>query len=117
MQHIAKESRCFVISINQFCTVSDFPSDYPPFTSDHHDRNPDGEPWKADDVLNHGGSCIVGPLGTFIHEPVWDREEILYATLNMGDLVEARVCQLVNTVMQRNTETDLRLPCRWTLIQ
>lgn len=91
MQHIAKEGRCFVISVNQFCKVSDFPSDYPPFSPGHHDRNPEGQPWTKDDTLNHGGSCIVGPLGTFIAEPVWDKEEIVYATLNLSDLVEARM--------------------------
>ncbi|TVY26863.1 Bifunctional nitrilase/nitrile hydratase [Lachnellula hyalina] len=91
MQHIAKEGRCFVISVNQFCKVSDFPADYPPFTADHHDRNPAGSKWVADDILNHGGSCIVGPLGTFIAEPVWDKEEIIYATLNLPDLTEARM--------------------------
>lgn len=108
MQHIAKEGRCFVISVNQFCKVgvicleishadetkvSDFPSDYPPFTPEHHDRNPDGQPWAKDDILNHGGSCILGPLGTFIAEPVYDKEEIIYATLNLSDLTEAKVRQ------------------------
>lgn len=72
--------------------MSDFPSDYPPFTPEHHDKNPEGEPWKQDDILNHGGSCIVGPLGTFLVEPVWDKEDILYTTLNLSDLDEARVC-------------------------
>lgn len=91
MQHIAKEGRCFVISVNQFVKVSDFPSDYPPFTAEHHDRNPEGKPWAPEDVVNHGGSCIVGPLGSFLVEPVLDKEEILYATLNLSDLAEARV--------------------------
>jgi len=91
MQHIAKEGRCFVISVNQFCKVSDFPPDYPPFAPGHHDRNSDGQPWAKDDILNHGGSCIIGPLGTFLAEPVWDKEEIIYATLNLSDLTEARM--------------------------
>jgi hypothetical protein len=109
MQHIAKEGRCFVISVNQFCKVlqiqenrvdlavnngsqvSDFPSDYPPFTKDHHDRQPDGTPWVPEAILNHGGSCIVGPLGTFATEPVWDKEAIVYAELRMDDVVESRV--------------------------
>ncbi|KAH9213617.1 putative nitrilase [Leptodontidium sp. 2 PMI_412] len=91
MQHIAKEGRCFVISINQFCQVSDFPSDYPPFTPESHDRNPEGKPWTQDDILNHGGSCIVGPMGNFLAEPVRDKQEIIYATLNLSDLTEARM--------------------------
>ncbi|CAG8981039.1 hypothetical protein HYALB_00008193 [Hymenoscyphus albidus] len=91
MQHIAKEGRCFVISVNQFCKVSDFPDDYPPFAEGSIDRNSDGENWSKNDILNHGGSCVVGPLGTFIVEPVFDKEEILYATLQLSDLVEARM--------------------------
>lgn len=75
--------------------VSDFPDDYPPFTADHHDRSPSGSKWVPDDILNHGGSCVVGPLGTFIAEPVWDKEEIIYATLNLPDLTEARVGYMV----------------------
>ncbi|KAF2002492.1 putative nitrilase [Amniculicola lignicola CBS 123094] len=91
MQHIAKEGRCFVISVNQFCKVSDFPSDYPPFTPDHHDRQPDGSPWTPDSILNHGGTCIVGPLGTFLAEPVWDKDEIVYAELKKDDLIGSRM--------------------------
>ncbi len=67
------------------------PPDYPPFTPEHHDRKPDGSRWEADDILNHGGSCIIGPLGTFLAEPVWDKEEIIYAELRLSDLQEAKV--------------------------
>ncbi|KAH7385401.1 putative nitrilase [Phaeosphaeria sp. MPI-PUGE-AT-0046c] len=91
MQHIAKEGRCFVISVNQFCRVSDFPNDYPPFSDESHDRQPNGSRWTSNAVLSHGGSCVVGPLGMFVAEPVWDKEEIVYADLNMDELVEARM--------------------------
>jgi predicted amidohydrolase len=91
MQHIAKEGRCFVISVNQFCKVSDFPSDYPPFAPESHDRQADGSVWTPDSILSHGGSCIVGPLGNFLAEPSWDKEEIIYAELKMDDLIESRV--------------------------
>ncbi|KAK6211678.1 carbon-nitrogen hydrolase [Colletotrichum tabaci] len=91
MQHIAKEGRCFVVSVNSVCKVSDFPADYPPFTAEDPDRRPDGEQWEADDIVNHGGSCIVGPLGTFLAEPVWDKETIIYADLRMADLTESKL--------------------------
>ncbi|KAF6835567.1 carbon-nitrogen hydrolase [Colletotrichum plurivorum] len=91
MQHIAKEGRCFVVSVNSVCKVSDFPPDYPPFTAEHPDRRPDGAQWEADDIVNHGGSCVVGPLGTFLAEPVWDKEEIIYADLKMADITESRL--------------------------
>lgn len=91
MQHIAKEGRCFVISVNSVCKVSDFPPDYPPFTPEHSDRKPDGSRWEADDIVNRGGSCIVGPLGTFLAEPVWDKEDIVYASLDASSISESRV--------------------------
>jgi predicted amidohydrolase len=91
MQHIAKEGRCFVISCNQFTKVSDFPSDYPPFLAGSHDRQPDGKVWEQESILNHGGSCVVGPLGEFIAEPVWDEEEIVYAELGRQELIESRM--------------------------
>jgi hypothetical protein len=96
VQHIAKEGRCFVISVNQFCKVSDFPADYPPFTIGSTDRNPENEGaiWQKDDVVNRGGSCILGPLGTFLVKPVRDKEVILYATLQHSELIEARVSLL-----------------------
>ncbi len=47
MQHIAKEGRCFVVTVNAMTRVSDFPADYPPFTLEHPDRRPDGEQWEG----------------------------------------------------------------------
>ena len=42
-------------------------------------------------MLSHGGSCIIGPLGTFLAEPVWDEEGIVYAELRMDELTEAKM--------------------------
>ncbi|OAL55532.1 putative nitrilase [Pyrenochaeta sp. DS3sAY3a] len=91
MQHIAKEGRCFVISVNQFCKVSDFPPDYPPFTAEHHDRQADGSPWTPDAILSQGGSCIVGPLGNFLAEPLWNKDGIIYAELSKDELTGSRM--------------------------
>ncbi|KAL7626856.1 Nitrilase [Parahypoxylon ruwenzoriense] len=91
MQHIAKEGRCFVVSVNQMAKVSDFPNDYPPFTPEHYDRKPDGSKWEPDDVVNHGGSFIVGPLGIPLTEPMWDKEAIIYADLKMAEVTESRL--------------------------
>ncbi|KKA22271.1 Nitrilase [Rasamsonia emersonii CBS 393.64] len=84
MQHIAKEGRCFVISSNQFLRISDFPADYPPYSEKR-------QAGQTDHIVSHGGSCICGPLGNIIAGPVWDKEEIVYATLDMAELTEARM--------------------------
>jgi hypothetical protein len=34
---------------------------------------------------------VVGPLGEFVSEPVWDREGIVYAELGSGELIESRM--------------------------
>ncbi|KAI0187704.1 carbon-nitrogen hydrolase [Xylaria flabelliformis] len=91
MQHIAKEGRCFVVTVNSMTKVSDFPADYPPFTQEHPDRRPDGEQWTADDIVNHGGSFVAGPLGTRLTEPLWDKEDIVYADLPMSEVTESRL--------------------------
>ncbi|KAI0593951.1 carbon-nitrogen hydrolase [Biscogniauxia sp. FL1348] len=91
MQHIAKEGRCFVVSVNSMCKVSDFPADYPPFSPEHHDRKPDGSRWEPDDIINHGGSFVAGPLGTQVTEPLWDKEDIIYAELDMSDVTKSRL--------------------------
>ncbi|KAI1326387.1 carbon-nitrogen hydrolase [Xylariaceae sp. FL0255] len=91
MQHIAKEGRCFVVSVNSVCRVSDFPADYPPFTPEHPDRRPDGAQWESTDIVNHGGSFVAGPLGTRLTEPLWDEEKIIFAELPMSQIVESRL--------------------------
>ncbi|CAM5216610.1 Nitrilase OS=Ureibacillus acetophenoni OX=614649 GN=SAMN05877842_10697 PE=3 SV=1 [Ureibacillus acetophenoni] len=41
---------------------------------------------KAPFELTRGGSCIINPLGEFLVEPVFGKEEILYADLDLNDI-------------------------------
>jgi nitrilase len=66
MRHVALEGRCFVLSCNQFARRADFPDDIPNALA----QDPD-------DVVNTGGSCIIGPLGEILAGPARDGEEIL----------------------------------------
>ena len=38
-----------------------------------------------------GGSCIVDPYGHYVTEPVWDKEAIIYADLDMQKVPASRM--------------------------
>ncbi len=78
---IAQESRSFVISVSGLMRKSDFPSDTP-----HLDVIWENCP----EVLGNGGSCIAGPDGKWILEPVADEEGIFYQTLDFNRVLEER---------------------------
>ncbi len=44
----------------------------------------------------------MGPLGTFLAEPGWDKEDIVYVTLNGSDMIEAKA---------RSSDAVLMLNC------
>jgi nitrilase len=77
MRHIAKEGRCFVLSACQYLTRADCPDDYPIDAT-------------VGDVLMRGGSCIVAPSGDLIVGPVYDTKEILYADIDLDDIVRGK---------------------------
>jgi nitrilase len=78
MRHIAKEGRCFVLSACQYLERSDCPADYPM-----------GE-GITDDVLMRGGSCIVSPRGDLIAGPEYGSRTILFADLDLDDIVRGK---------------------------
>lgn len=80
IRHIACEGRCYVLSSNQFATKSLYPKDLASFA----------ELEQMDEVLSRGGSAIVGPLGEYIVEPVYGREALLVAELDMMKIAESR---------------------------
>ena len=75
MRHIALEGRCFVIGCNQHVTKSMYPADL------HYGFELEKQP----ENMCPGGSCVVNPFGRYVAGPVWDREEILYADLDLKD--------------------------------
>ncbi len=79
VQHIALEGRCFVLSCNQYVTKDMAPSDLATY-SDLLD-----EP----DLMCRGGSAIISPLGEYLAGPLFDREGILIAEIDLGQLIEA----------------------------
>ncbi len=78
---IARESRSYVISVSSLMRKEDFPS-----TTPHLDKILK----KAPDILGNGGSCIAGPDGEWIIEPVLNTEGLLIHTLNYNRVLEER---------------------------
>lgn len=76
MRHIAVEGRCFVLSCNQYSTKDMY----------EEDLLEKEEIQKMPYEITRGGSCIISPLGEFLVEPVFGKEEILYATLDLDDI-------------------------------
>ena len=78
---IAQESRSFVISVSSLMRKSDFPADIP-----HLDLILENCP----EVLADGGSCIAGPDGKWILEPVANTEGLLIQTIDFNRVLEER---------------------------
>ena len=78
-RHYAFEGRCFVLAAGLITRAGDLPADLelPPGVRE----NPDG-------LVCSGGSCIIGPDGALLAGPVFDREEILVADLDLGRIAE-----------------------------
>ncbi|MDH7447978.1 carbon-nitrogen hydrolase family protein [Aquimarina sp. 2201CG14-23] len=78
---IARESRSYVLSVSSLMRKEDFP-----ITTPHLDKILK----KAPDVLGNGGSCIAGPDGEWILEPVLHKEGLLIETLDFNRVLQER---------------------------
>jgi nitrilase len=81
LSHIACEGRCFVLGCNQFVTKDMYPADLPM----RHELNEQPE------VMCRGGSAIISPLGEVLGGPLYGEEGILYAELDMSQIVRSKV--------------------------
>ena len=79
VRHIAQEGRCFVLSCNQFVTRDCYPAEL---------RSMDDMPF---DEICPGGSCIISPTGKYLAQPVYHREQILTADIDLSQVAAARL--------------------------
>lgn len=78
---IALESRSYVISVSSLMRKEDFPAETP-----HLAKIMENAPA----ILANGGSCIAGPDGNWVIEPVVNKEGLLIATLDFNSVLEER---------------------------
>ncbi|MFA6046301.1 MAG: nitrilase-related carbon-nitrogen hydrolase, partial [Phycisphaerales bacterium] len=79
-RYIAKESRSYVISACGLMRASDVPADVP-----------GRDAWVRDgEVYCDGGSCVAGPDGQWVVEPVVGREGVMYAEIDPDRVREER---------------------------
>jgi nitrilase len=79
MQHIALESRCFVIGCNQFITANDYPEYIKKEVED------------VNDLHCRGGSVVYSPLGKPLAGPVFDKEALIIADIEKEAIIRAKM--------------------------
>ena len=81
IRHIAIEGHCYFINCDMYFTKEMYPDNL---------HCPE-EIAKLSDIVCRGGSCIIDPYGHYETNPVWDKEEIIYAELDMENVPMSRM--------------------------
>ena len=81
IRHIAIEGHCYFINSDMYFKRSDYPAEL---------HCPE-EIARLNETVCRGGSCIVDPYGHYVTEPVWDKEEIIYADIDMQAVPASRM--------------------------
>jgi len=74
-RHYAVEGRCFVLAVGSILRAGDLPEGLK-LPDDLH----------ADDLVMRGGGAVIAPDGSYVLEPVFDREELLVADLDLTEI-------------------------------
>lgn len=78
---IAREARSFVVSVSSLMNTEDFPKDTP-----YYEKIMENTP----NILANGGSCIAGPDGEWIVEPIINKEGVFYHKIDFNRVLEER---------------------------
>ncbi len=81
LRHIAKEGRVYVVAPSNAMRKSDIPDSFE-FKAKYYAA--------ADDWFKKGDTAIVNPDGKFIAGPVHEKEEILYAEIDLQQMRGSR---------------------------
>jgi len=80
MQHVAREGGLFVVSVCQAIRTDDIPDQFA-----FKKLYPEGREW-----INTGNSCIIAPSGKFLAPPLEAEEGILYAEVDLNDIIAVK---------------------------
>ncbi len=80
MQHVAREGGLFVLSVCQAIRKADIPDKF-----EFKKLYPGDREW-----INTGNSCIIAPNGQFLAGPLEAEEGILYADIDLQDMLAAK---------------------------
>ena len=80
VKHIAREGGLFVLSTCMAIRKDDIPDEL-----EFKKLYPNDKEW-----LNPGNSCIINPKGQFLAGPLEAKQDILYAELNLNEIIEAK---------------------------
>jgi nitrilase len=80
MQHNAREGGIFIISCCMALKMDNIPDEY-----EFKKLYPEGREW-----INTGNSCIVAPNGKIIAGPLKAKEGILYADIDLNDIIASK---------------------------
>jgi predicted amidohydrolase len=99
-RHYAFEGRCFVVAAGQMLKAKDFP---------HELALPDYLQTNLQNWVLHGGSCIIGPGGKYVVEPVFDKEELIVGEINTDEIIKERMTLDTSGHYQRRDIFQYRL--------
>lgn len=89
----AFEGRCFAVGVGQIMRVKDIPTEL---------TLPDTLKDKPEQMLLNGGSCIVGPDGQYVMQPIWDQEGVFITEVDLNRCYEEKMALDVTGHYQRN---------------
>ena len=81
IRHIAIEGHCYFVNADLFFRRSAYPETGSGAEEISH----------LPDIVCRGGSCVIDPFGHEVTDPVWDKEAILYANLDMQKVPASRM--------------------------
>ncbi len=86
MRHLARENRMYVVGVNPVLHVDQVPTDFP----NREQLLPPGFPADDSPWVEPGNTVIVGPDGNLLAGPVREREETLYAEVDLARVAAQR---------------------------